>query len=169
MENNKMTKDTLPTGFTAQMAGVDLIPCIFFSGIGIVLGLMLSSILFYIGAALTFISGFIKAIWKMIVAKKHKNIWPMFVQMRIVMPIGFLLMIIGFIVYACNNDLSVLSGFNNIYSWILLALGLIGMGLMFVFAFKLDSSSSKSNWIEQICNSFAQCFIFLACLIAYIL
>lgn len=36
----------------------------------------------------------------------------------------------------------------------------LGMILMCIFAFRLDSSDPRSNWIEQITNAIAQICIF---------
>ena len=41
----------------------------------------------------------------------------------------------------------------------------IGMVLMSIFAFTLDSSDPKSNWIEQITNGIAQAAIFVGIII----
>ena len=41
-----------------------------------------------------------------------------------------------------------------------IALGALGMVLMTAFAFRLDSSDPKANWLEQAVNGFAQaCFV----------
>lgn len=166
---NKITKETIPEGFSLKLAFVDLIPVLFFGAAMIVFGLLFKSPLFLAGAFLSFLSGLVKVIWKMIVATKNKNVWPLFVQMRIVMPLGFLLMLIAFVLYAVKGDFSSLSNFTNPICITFLVLCALGMVMMSVFAFVLDSSDQKSNWIEQICNSFAQGFLFIACLLAFLL
>ena len=164
---NKINKNIVPNDFTITLALIDFMPVLFFFGISIILSIMLKSNLFFIGSILSFISGFIKVIWKIIVVIKKKNIWILFIQMRIIMPFGFLISLIGFIIFCINKDTNIiLSSFNNILSIVFLLLGLIGIILMIVFSFILDSSDKKANWIEQICNSFAQLFILIACIIA---
>ena len=164
---NKINKNIVPNDFTITLALIDFMPVIFFFGISIILSIMLKSNLFFIGAILSFISGFIKVIWKIIVVRKKKNIWILFIQMRIIMPLGFLISLIGFIIFCINNDTNIiLSSFNNILSIVFLLLGLIGIILMISFCFILDSSDKKANWIEQICNSLAQLFILIACIFA---
>ena len=96
---NKINKNTVPNDFTITLALIDFMPVLFFFGIYIILSMMLKSNLFFIGAILSFIFGFIKVIWKIIVVIKKKNIWILFLQMRIVMPLGFLISLIGFIIY----------------------------------------------------------------------
>lgn len=161
-----MNKNTIPQNFTLSLALVDFIPVIFFFLTCSILGFYLNSFLFIIGAIICFISGLLKVIWKIIVVKKKKNIWPLFLQMRIAMPIGFLIIIISFILNCINQKMNII--FNKIltpFPLTFLIIGLIGMILMSIFAFKLDSSKLKANWIEQICNSISQCAFFIAILI----
>ncbi len=165
-----ISKDMVPEGFSLSLALVDSLPVIFFGLASIILGLSFSSIIFIVGAIITFISGLIKVIWKIIVALNKKNIWWMFIQMRIVMPIGFIIMIIGFIIACFSSSISVFfSSLLNPICLIFLILGFIGMIMMVVFAIKLDSSNPKSNWIEQICNGISQACFFIGFLIAFLL
>lgn len=168
--NNKISKDIVPDDFSLSLAIVDFFPCLFFLLTSIVLGLSLSSIIFIIGSIITFISGLIKVIWKLIVVFKKKNVWILFIQMRIVMPIGFIIMMVGFIVSCFNIDLGTFfQSLLNSYSLVFLILGLIGMVLMIICAIKLDSSDKKSNWIEQCINTISQLCFFLGFLLAYLL
>lgn len=77
--------------------------------------------------------------------------------MRFVMPLGFLLIIIGVILGKNNIDLS---GFwHNAVAFpnvIFFTVTVIGMLMMGVFAFALDGTKAKNNWIEQITNAVAQ-------------
>lgn len=157
---NKMTKDTIPEGFSVALAIFDLIPVIFFGLSAIKAGNLFHSTLFVIGALICLVSGIIKVLWKLIAAVARKNIWLMFVQMRIFIPIGFLVLITALIVDRANLNISaILSGLISFPSCIFFAVGVIGMILMTVLAFKADSSNPKVNWAEQIINSTAQlCF-----------
>jgi len=163
---NKMTKDTFPRDFSLGLALVDAIPVLFFGATVVISGAIFKSPLFIFGAVISFASGAVKVLWKIIAALKKKNIWWMFLQMRIAMPIGFVIMIIGFV-----------SAFGRIdFSWLLktvislpyvvfFAFGFIGMILMCIFAFTLDSSKPRSNWTEQITNGISQAMFFIGVLL----
>lgn len=157
---NKMTKDTIPQGFSVPLAIFDLMPVIFFGLSAIRAGSLFHSTLFVIGAVICLVSGVVKVLWKLIAAVAKKNIWLMFIQMRIFMPIGFIILITALIVDRANlNGSAILSGLLSFPSCIFFAIGVIGMILMTVLAFKADSSNPKVNWTEQIINTTAQlCF-----------
>lgn len=164
MSKNKMTKDVIPTDFTLGLAAVDAIPVLFFGASMIVAALLFKSVLFLIGALLCLFAGACKVIWKIIVVLKRQNIWWLFLQVRILMPIGLVLMIIGGILNRSN-----LSGIGvGVASIVLFVLGLVGMVLMGVFGFALDSSNVRSNWIEQITNGVAQIAFFVGLLLLVI-
>ena len=166
----QVDKNTKFENFTISLALFDALPVIFFSLASIFIGLSIESVIFVVGAIITFLSGSLKVIWKIIVATKKKNIWPLFIQMRIVMPLGFLIMLVGFIVCLVNKDLtSFWQSLLNPVSIIFLIVGFLGMILMTIFAVKLDSSDSLSNWIEQGTNAISQIAFFIAFLIAFIL
>ena len=166
-----MTKDTIPEGFTVPMALVDALPVLFFAGTGILLGMIVKSLFVEVCAAVMFLSGALKVIWKLIAAVQKKNIWPLFVQMRIAMPLGLLGVIAG-LLFAAFTGAGPFSGvvravFHLPQGLFFLA-GFVGMGLMIWCAKKLDSSDPKSNWIEQGINSAAQGCIFLGLLMVYL-
>jgi len=153
-----MNKDTIPEGFTLSLAAVDALPVLFFGASCILLGKGLQSVLFILGACLCLWAGLAKVIWKVIVCLKKKNVWFLFMQMRIIMPLGMLLMLLGFAVQLIKGAVS----FHPLpfVSGLFLILGTAGMILMMVFAKKLDSSDVRSNWIEQLTNAAAQaCFL----------
>ncbi len=162
----KITKDTIPENFSLSMAIVDAIPVLFFGLSMIAISRLFGSTLFLISAIIIFLSGALKVFWKVIVALKKKNVWFLFIQMRIGMPIGFVLMIVSLIVDRAKVSLlGIGHALISFPSVIFFALGLIGMVLMGVFATKLDSSDPKSNWIEQITNGVAQIAIFIGILL----
>ena len=81
--------------------------------------------------------------------------------MRIVMPAGFVMMLLAVILNRNTIDLSaVLAAVVSLPSAIFFAAGVIGMVLMGIFAAKLDSADVRSNWIEQLTNAIAQAAIF---------
>lgn len=88
---SKMAKNTVPEGFSAALALVALVPVVFFGLSAVRAGSLLHSALFVAGAVVCLISGVMKVLWKGIAAVTRRNIWPMFVQMRVFMPAGFAL------------------------------------------------------------------------------
>ena len=163
---NKMTKDIVPNNFTVGLSLVDAVPVLLFCFTMAIVGKLLGSYLFISGAFIAFIAGSIKVLWKIIVALKRKNIWWMFVQMRIFMPIGFVLMLVGYLLSLSRINLSVVwASVISFPAVIFFVIGVLGMVLMTVFAIKLDSSDVKSNWIEQITNGVAQLAFLIGVLI----
>ena len=161
-----MTKDTVPEGFSVPMALVDLVPVVFFGLSAVRVGGFFHSSLFTFGAAVCLVSGVVKVLWKLIAAATRKNIWPMFVQMRILMPAGFALMIAALL--AGRKALSaaaILSGLTGFPACIFFALGALGMVFMTVCAFRMDSSDPKTNWLEQAVNGAAQICFFVGLLL----
>ena len=162
MANNKINKNTIPEDFTLSLVLVDALPVIFFGASAVVISLLFQSSLFLFGALLCLIGGAGKVLWKLIVVLKKKNVWPLFIQMRILMPLGFLLMIFSLIANRSRVHLSAIAaGFCSFPSILFFLTGICGMGLMIVFSLKLDSSDLKSNWIEQLTNGIAQAAIFI--------
>lgn len=165
-----MNKDIVPENFTIGLVLVDLIPVLLFGGSGLILGLLTRNILISIGAIICFLSGFLKVLWKFIVVIKKRNIWFLFMQMRISMPIGFLIIVTGIIIASITGNMgNVLRECIHFPQVILFTFGFIGMGLMGYFAKSLDGTDVKSNWIEQITNSVAQLFIFIGLLLLTLL
>lgn len=165
MSNNKISKDIIPEGFTIPLVLVDALPVIFFAATMIIISLLFASPLFLFGAILCFYAGAAKVLWKLIVVLNKKNIWWLFMQMRIVMPIGFLLMLLALITnHSSINGGMILTSVLSMPSVIFFVIGIIGMILMIIFAFCLDSSDAKSNWIEQLTNGLAQACFFLGTL-----
>lgn len=157
--NNKprMTKDIVPDDFTLSLALVDALPVLLFGVNCIIIGSLFSSPLFILGAALCVLGGAGKVLWKIIVVIKKRNVWFLFVQMRILMPIGFLMMVAALI--ARHSELSlaaIWAGLTSMPAGIFFALGVLGMILMSLFAVKLNNSDLKANWIEQLTNGASQ-------------
>ena len=159
-KRNKVTKESVPEGFTLSLAAVDAVPVVFFGINCFIIGMKFQSVLFMAGALMCLFGGSCKVIWKIIVSVCSKNIYPLFLQMRIWMPAGFLLMVISVL----SRGTSVFSGLmHSICSFpsaLFFAAGAAGMILMGVFAVKLDNADVKSNWIEQITNGLSQIAVF---------
>ena len=162
----KMTKDIVPENFTLGLALVDAIPVVFFGASCVVIGALFSSTLFLLGAIFCLAGGAGKVLWKIIVVLKQKNVWPLFVQMRILMPVGFLMMLCSVVAnYSRISFTGIITAVTSIPAALFFLIGIIGMVLMGIFAAKLDSSDVKSNWIEQFTNGIAQICIFIGLLL----
>ncbi len=161
-----MTKDVVPDNFTLSLVIVDAIPVFFFGASAVVISLHFDSKLFLAGALLCLISGMVKVLWKLIVVTAHKNVWPLFLQMRILMPMGFLMILAALLVNHSKIRLaSLAAAFCSFPSVIFFVAGIIGMIFMCIFAVKLDSSDLRANWIEQLTNGIAQICIFIGLLL----
>ncbi len=143
--------------FTIHLALFDALPVFFFSIAMILIAIHFPSLLFQIGVVLCTLAGSAKVLWKIIVVVKKKDIRILFTQMHIVMPLGFLCMIIGIILN--RNSINIQKAF-HFPSIIFFSITMLGMICMSIFAIKLDNTKAKSNWIEQITNTIAQlCFL----------
>ena len=164
---NRMTRDTVPEGFSVPMALVDLVPVVFFGLSAVKAGSLFHSGLFMAGAVICLLSGVVKVGWKLIAAIFQKNIWPMFMQMRILMPVGFLMLLTALVVDRGGlNDKAMLAGLTGFPACLFFLSGALGMALMAYFAFRMDSGDPRVNWMEQIVNSIAQICFFIGLLLA---
>ena len=168
-EKKKITRDIVPDDFSLGLAIFDGLPVLFFGIATIMLGTLLSNPLFLMGAFMCFFAGVCKVLWKIIVVIKRKNIWWMFMQMRVLMPVGFLMMILSSIISWRNPEVR-----DSLHNIIVFPVNcffiafLVGMILMMIFAFTLDGTKAKNNWIEQIINALAQfAFLFGIMLLVY--
>ena len=162
----KITKETLPEDFTLLLALTDSLQVIFFGASMLLIGRKFSSLLFISGALLCLIGGAGKVLWKIIVVLQKKNVWPLFIQMRILMPAGFLLMLTSLFANADKVSFrSICQAVTSFPSVIFFATGLLGIVLMTVFAIILDSADSRANWIEQLTNGVAQAAFFIGLLL----
>lgn len=141
------------------MAITDAIPVILFIVSAVLIALIFKSVLFCAGAALCILAGLGKVAWKLIKAFSEKDIRLLFVQMRVLMPIGFLLIIIS--LFVDNADFSAV--WKNITDFpcvIFFSLGFAGIVAMSVLAVVTDPGSRCANITEQAVNSMAQlCFL----------
>ena len=162
-----MDKNIVPEDFNLALVFVDAIPVLFFALSTILIAARLKNFLFTAGAVLCFSAGFFKVLWKLIVVLHKKNVWLLFVQLRFLMPLGFLLMIFSIVGASFRSQIVWQAVAKKIFLFpqiIFFALGILGMILMGVFAFTLDGKNLKSNWIEQITNGISQICIFLGIL-----
>ena len=160
MKNNKMTKDTVPEGFSVVMALVDLIPVVFFGLSAVRVGRLFQSALFVTGALICLLSGVVKVLWKLIAAVSRRNIWPMFVQMRIFMPVGFLLLLAALIAGRAKLcSAAILAGICGFPACVFFALGALGMVCMCVSirATRARTGSSRASTLWRRSASISAC------------
>lgn len=125
--------------FSLVLALVYAIPVLCFSAAMLVVAGRFRNIPFLAGAVLCTLAGACKVIWKILIAVKQIDIEILSKQMRIVMPLGFVLIIIG-LVAGMNSEMwkqlgkSIIS-FPAVIPFGVTLLGVICMG---VFAVKLD-------------------------------
>ena len=146
---------------TFLLALLDFLPVAFFGlGMGI-LGRKLGSPLFLLGAIVCLGAGFMKALWKLILSLTGRDIPFMGKQLRYLMPLGFLLMIVG--IFRGDQEVasSLLRGAGRFPSILFFILAGLGIGGMVYCALRLDRMDKRSNWIEQGMNSLAQGFVLL--------
>lgn len=155
-----MKKDT----FTLQLALVDALPVLFFGIAAAALGLKLHSLLFFVGALLCLLAGAGKVLWKLLIALKDKDVPLLGAQLRYLMPLGFLLMILGAALSDHTQLKTLLQAAVQIPSLLFFLLGILGLIGMILCARKFDRHDVRGNWIEQIINAFAQGCVMLGVL-----
>ncbi len=157
-----MSQENKYEGFTLGLALVDAIPVLLFGASCVLIGLLFKSPLFIIGAALSFLAGFLKVLWKVILGVSGKDVKWMNKQFRYLMIGGWVLIIASVIIGWKRIDPAAIGaaivGLPQLVFFILGVLGMVAMGFL---GKKLDPTKAKNNWIEQCVNSFAQLMIFL--------
>ena len=155
-------------GFTLALALVDAIPVLFFGISMLIIGSRFGSVLFLIGAALSFVAGCFKVAWKLILALKKKDIKWLNKPFLPMQGAGFLLII-----------LSIIIGFKKI-NWNMILSDIIGLPAVIFFALwiilmlvmvwyrktKFKGTDAKSNWTAQIINAVAQAALLLGIIFA---
>ena len=160
-----MEKKNKYEGFTLSLALVDALPVLLFGGSSILIGLIFKSPLFLVGACLVFLGGFLKVLWKIVLATKKKDVPFLNKQMKYTMLTGFALIVVSLIANAKRISFSAMgAALTSLPSCIFFLLFVAGMVTMGVLAKKLDSSVAKNNWIEQCVNATAQLCLFLGLL-----
>ena len=145
----------------------DAIPVICFSISAIIVAINFKNIIFIAGAIICAVAGCFKVGWKIAIAKTKKDIKIINNLSRIFMPAGFILVIIGLVLAIKSGKY--ISFFKNLVampSLLFVITTCVLMVMMCIFAFALDSSKAKSNWIEQSTNAFAQISFLIAIILA---
>lgn len=146
-----------PADFTLFMAITDAIPVLLFCAAAVILCLLFPRPLFIAGAALCVAAGSGKVLWKLIIALKKVNVMLLNRQLRILMPVGFGLMLIALLAGRSEINISaVLVAITTLPAGAFFALGAAGCAAMLVLAKSLDGNDARSNWIEQAVNIITQ-------------
>lgn len=145
------------------LAIFDLCPVVLFGITCILIGRTFGSILFVTGAILSLAGGLCKVLWKILLAAAKKDVHflnrPLFI---VLMPAGFLLMLLSIILAAGRISWGSLArGILSMPSLIFFLLGILGLAAMTVFFKKHDKTDVRNNWVEQTTNTFAQTMILL--------
>ncbi len=150
--------------FSWQLALVDALPVLLFGIAAATLGVKLRSAVFLVGAIVCVLAGAGKVAWKLLIALAKKDVKLLGAQLRYLMPVGFLLMVIG--AFLAPRDLlaSLLGGVARMPSAAFFVLCVAGMCAMVVCARKFDRYDVRGNWIEQLINSAAQACLLLGVL-----
>ncbi|MCD8347976.1 MAG: alpha/beta hydrolase [Lachnospiraceae bacterium] len=166
-ETNKTENNQAQLEASFGMALVDALPVICFSISIAMIASLYDSAVFLIGALLCIIAGLGKVLWKLILAAAHKDIQLLYRQFHYLMPGGFVLILLSLII--SRPSLSEL--WKNISSFpcnILFLLAIVGFAVMGILGAKMDSTSKRANWIEQLVNLAAQlCILFGVLMIWY--
>ena len=149
-----------------SLALFDAVPVLLFSASMLLVGSRWKNLLFIIGACLCVLGGLGKVTWKMIIACTKKDIAPLNKQMRIMMPAGFLLIIMSLITGLTGADAAALwATIASFPAVIFFLIAFLGMAAMGVCAKKLDSTKQRSHWIEQTVNTVAQLGLLIGILV----
>jgi len=154
-------------GFTMKLAIVDIIPVVFFFVAVMEIFLKTGLWLVLAGGIICTLAGAGKVMWKVVLATRKKDVRFLFLQMRYLMPVGFLIIIFT-MVFNRKAD-AIVSFAHNMVTFpalLFFALGIIGCVMMGVCAKVLDPDKSKSNWIEQGVNCLAQASFLVAIILA---
>lgn len=162
--NEQIDKGVVPEGFTLGLALVDAVPVLLFCLACITCGVRLHSSVFVAGAVIAFVGGAGKVCWKLVIALANRNLPLLSRQMRVVMPVGFALMLVGLLTSGLTMDAFV-AGVTSFPTWAFLLIWIGCMCGMGWFAGHLDPTDVRSNWIEQLTNACGQAALLAALLL----
>ncbi|SFB38811.1 hypothetical protein SAMN05216249_1316 [Acetitomaculum ruminis DSM 5522] len=151
--------------FTMKLAYFDMVPVIIFGVAFGILGMKLESLLFVFGSVICTLAGLGKVFWKIFIASKEKEISFLYYQFRFLMPIGFFTLIIAVLFTKESLRIQLFQEAFKFPSVFCFAMGIMGMIVMFICAFKIDKHDVKGNWLEQSINTIAQAFFMMGILL----
>lgn len=143
--------------FPLSVALFDAIPVILFCIAMIVIAMSFHDGFFIAGAIICTLAGMGKVTWKIIISATKRDVNLLNMQLRVLMPMGFLLMIVGAVMgMNCEMWRNLVDSISSFPAIVFFGITLAGMILMGFFAAKLDATKVRSHWIEQITNAIAQ-------------
>ena len=157
MNDKQRRKNTKYDNFTLSLALFDALPVLFFCIGMLLIASRFDHLLFAVGAVICTLAGCGKVLWKILVAGCGKDIVILNRQLRVLMPTGFLLIILGII--TGRNEIHIgmiLEAMMTFPTVLFFCITVLGMVAMMIFAFTLDGTKARNNWIEQITNAIAQ-------------
>ena len=150
--------------FTVPMAAMDALPVLFFAVAAGVLGMKLRAPLFFAGALVCFLAGAGKVLWKLLLALRAQDVRLLGAQLRYLMPIGFVLMLIGALRADRTLVRTLLQEAGRMPSILFFCTAVVGLIGMVVCAGRFDRRDVRGNWIEQTINAVAQACVMLGVL-----
>ena len=142
--------------YPLSLAIFDSVPVILFFITGILINAHFHSPLFMAGVIAAFLGGSSKALWKIIVVLRQKDIVFLTKAFRILMFGGFGIMLAAVIAGAVRGKLAgFIPAVITMPSCIFFLLGVAGMFMMGYLGSHMDDSA-RSNWIEEAVNAASQ-------------
>ncbi len=163
--------------YTVWLALFDAVPVILFMLSGLVIYSMFGSRLFMAGVLMSFAGGMCKVIWKLIAAVKKRNYALLTFLFHLLLPAGFILMMLSVVIPAAKQGASGVELRDSIAAqlwrsltmqpavWCFLA-GFAGLCLMGYLSVRMDDSA-RASWIEQSINTLAQLAILAGVILVY--
>lgn len=142
--------------FSVSLALVDALPVLFFGVAAVALGVKLRSALFFLGAVICLLAGVGKVLWKLLIALRGRDVALLGAQLRYLMPLGFVLMIVGAALADHAVVRALLRAAVRLPSAACFAVTVVGLVGMILCARKFDRRDVRGNWIEQGINAAAQ-------------
>ena len=152
-------------GFTVPLAVMDALPVAFFAAAAVVLGLKLRAPLFFVGALVCFLAGAGKVAWKLLLALRGRDVPLLGAQLRVLMPLGFVLMLVGALLADRTLVRALLHAALRMPPVLFFALAALGIAGMVLCARRFDRHDVRGNWIEQGINCAAQCCVLIGVLL----
>ena len=97
-----------------------------------------------------------KVLWKLILARKGRDVPWLGAQMRFLMPLGFALMTAGALLADRGTATALLRAAARLPSALCFGGTVLGLAAMVVCARKFDRHDVRGNWMEQLINAAAQ-------------
>lgn len=152
--------------FSLPLALLDTVPVILFSITLILLMRAVPHPFIIIGGCCCILGGLGKVIWKLMIVLAHKDIPLLGAGLRYLMPLGFLLIVIGFFLAERSSVILFWKQMASVPSLIFLILVCVGALLMLIFSKKFERLDVRGNWLEEITNVFLQTMVLLVVLFA---